>query len=161
MKALFGLLLILFATAADAAPGDTVITINYKNKAVRVRPQPTEGVGEVSLHIVLHANGTVDDVVEGKGKNAKKWELKKRKLGAHKDKSAKYRVIDANTIERTFADRNFVYAVKIVVDGKSCKADVGYTLDPGQKEFNVYSPQLGKLAYYSEIKPFDIQCKIE
>jgi len=152
---------ISFATAADAATSDTVIAINYKVNTVRIKPEPATGVGEGALHVVLHADGTVDDVIEGKGKNAKKWELKKRKLGNHKDKSAQWRVIDANTIERTFVDPAHVSRWKIVVDGKSCKAEVSYTLKPGHKEYIFYSPQLGKMAHYSEIKPFDVQCKIE
>lgn len=155
------LLGISFATAADAATGDTVISVTYKVDTVRIRPEPAKGAGEGELHVVLHADGTVDDVVWGKGKNAKKWELKKRKLGSRSGKSAQWRVIDANTLERTFVDPAHVSKWKIVVDGKSCKAEISYTLKPGRKEYIFFSPQLGKTAYYSEAKPFDVQCRIE
>lgn len=144
-----------------AAPGDTVILVSYKVNSVRVRPEPVTGVGEATLRVVLHADGTVDDVVEAKGKNAKQFELKKRKLGSHKDTSAQWRVINANTLERTFTDPASFAKWKITVDGKTCNAEVSFTLKPGEKEYIFYSPQLGKTAYYSEAKPFDVQCKIE
>jgi hypothetical protein len=156
------LLSILFANAADAATGDTAITVTYKVRAVRIKPQPNAGVGKVALHIVLHADGKVDDVVEGKaGGNTKKWEMKDRRLGSHKDMSAQWRVIDANTLERKNIDGSFDYIVKVVVDGKTCKADVAYALHAGQKEYITHSVQLNQIAYYSELKPFDVQCKIE
>lgn len=129
---------------------------------MRVRPQPNAGVGAVSLHVVLHTDGTVDDVVEAKGgKNTKKWEMKERKLGSRKDFSAQWRVIDSNTLERKFAEATFDYTVKVAVNGKSCKADVGYALHAGQKEYVAQSAELDRLAYYSELRPFDVKCKIE
>ena len=87
--------------------------------------------------------------------------MKDRKLGSRKDFSAQWRVIDANTLERRFADVSFDYTVKVMVDGKSCKADVIYTLHAGQKEYVTQSVELNRLAYYSELKPFDVKCKIE
>jgi hypothetical protein len=83
-------------------------------------------------------------------------ELKKRSLGVHKA-GVQYRVVDRNTIQRTFADGTFVYVVKVVVDADASKADVSYTLKPGENEFAAYSPQLGVKAYYSQLKPFDIE----
>jgi hypothetical protein len=143
-----------------ATPGDIGISVKYKVHSTRVRPNPAQSDGAGNLKIVLHANGDVDDVVEGEGNNPKQWQLKKRKLGAHKS-GVQYRVIDRNTILRTFADKTHIYEVKIAVDGESYKAEVKYTLKPGQKEFEIYSPQLGALAYYSDLTPFDVQCKIE
>lgn len=163
MRALFLCLLgILFATAADAATGDTVITITYKIKSVRVRPQPIAGVSTTTLHAVLHADGTVDDVIEGKaGNNTKKWELKQRKLGSETGSSARWRVIDANTLQRKLVAETHDYTVKVMVNRKSCKADVSYTLHPGQKEYASPSVQLDRIAHYSEIRTFDVTCKID
>jgi hypothetical protein len=151
---------ILLPAVAFAETGDVHISVKYKTHAVRLRPKPVEGDGAGNIKIVLHTNGTVEDVVEGEGKNPKKWELKTRRLGNQKT-GAQYHVIDRNTIERTFDNKSFTYAVKITVDGTSCKADVSYALKPGQKEFITYSPELGVTAYYSQIKSFDIDCKIE
>jgi hypothetical protein len=163
MKAvLFGLMGILAATPVDAATGDTAITVNYKVRAVRIKPQPLSGVGENTLRAVLHADGTVDDVIDGKGgKSTKRWEAKDRKLGGRKDFGAQWRVIDANTLERKFVDATHDYIIKVTVDGKKCKADVGYILHPGQKEFVTHSVQLNRVAYYSSLKAFDVRCKIE
>jgi hypothetical protein len=152
--------MVLVSGAAAQTDQDIHISVRYKTHAIRLRPKPVEGDGAGNIKIVLHANGTVDDVVEGEGKNAKKWELKKRSLGVHKA-GVQYRVVDRNTIQKTFADGTFVYDVKVVVDGNTCKADVSYTLKPGEKEFVTYSPELGVKAYYSQLKPFDIDCKIE
>jgi len=156
------LLGIFVATAADAAPGDTNITVSYKVRSVRIKPQPVKGDGSAVLRAVLHADGTVDDVLEAKGgKNTKKFENKDRKLGSKRDFVAQWRVIDANTLERKSINTTFDLTVKVMVDGKKCKADVGYMLHPGQKEYVAFSPQLDQMAHYSLIKPFDVRCKIE
>ena len=163
MRALILCLLgISFVTAVDAATGDTVITITYKINSVRIRPQPVAGVSTVALHAVLHADGTVDDVIVGTGgNNTKKWELKQRKLGSETGSSARWRVIDANTLERRFVAETHDYIVKVMVNGKSCKADARYTLHSGQKEYASHSVQLDRIAYYSELSTFDVTCKIE
>jgi len=156
------LLAALVATTADAAPGDTNITVSYKVWSVRLKPQPVKGDGAVALRVVLHADGTVDDVLEAKGgKNTKTYENKDRRLGSKRDFVAQWRVIDANTLERKTIDTTFDLTVKVMVDGKKCKADVGYTLHPGQKEYVVYSPQLKQMAHYSELRPHEVRCKIE
>jgi hypothetical protein len=160
MKRLLAVCLTMLASTACAAPGDTAISVSYKVHSTRVRPSPTQGDGAARVDLVLHANGTVDDVVQGLGDNPKKWELKKRKLGDHKT-GAVYRVIDSNTIERTSVEKTHIYVVRIAVEGKSCRATLTYTLRPGHKEFESYSPQLGVRAYYSALEPFDVQCKIE
>jgi len=153
--------MVVFVSAAIAADGDTFITVTYKNHAIRVKPQPAEGDGDVVTRIILHANGTFDEAFEATGKNTKQWEVKKRKLGSQKDGTVQFRVINKSTIERVFEDRTLVHSIKVTVDGKSCKADVTYTLKPGQKEFVLYSPALGQMAHFSEVKPFNVECKIE
>jgi hypothetical protein len=151
---------LLLASVSFAATSDTFIQVKYKTHAIRIRPKPVEGDGAANIKIVLHANGTVDDVVEGEGKHPKTWELTKRPLGNHKT-GARYRVLNENTIERTFDGKTFAFKVRITVDGKSCKAEVSYTLNPGEKEFEAYSPELGGMAHYSALRPFDVECKIE
>lgn len=152
----------VLVTATDAAPGDVNITVDYKVRAVRIRPQPNSGVAEATLRAVLHADGKVDDVLEGKADGkSKTWELKRRKLGDGKGGGAQWRVLDANTLLRKFGDRSFDYTVKIVVDGKTCSAEVSYDLHPGQKEFVAHSVYLNQIAYYSELKAFDARCRIE
>jgi hypothetical protein len=161
MRSLLALLIILTTPTAYAASEDTHIAIKYQIRSTRVRPTPSQGVTTVNIKIVLHANGTIEDVVGVEGDKPKQWELKSRKLGHHAT-GAEYRVIDSNTIVRTFADpKTHVYTVKIAVNGSSCKADVTFKLKPQQKEFAVYSTKLGTAAYYSQLEPFDIECKIE
>lgn len=146
---------------ANAATGDTVITVTYKVKTERIKPKPGTGIGAAELHMVLHADGTVDDVLEGKGNYARKWEIKKRKLGKQKEGAVQYRVLDSRTIERVAPGKTFVLSIKVVVEETTCKADVSYALKPGEKEMVIYSTGLGEMTHYSEIKPFDVQCKIE
>jgi len=145
---------------ANAAPGDTNIHVTYKVASTRVRPSPIEGDGSGSLRVILHADGKVDDVVEGEGKYAKRWEMKDRKLGPQ-DSGAQYRVIDRNTIVRTSSSPTHTFTVRITVSGTSCRANVTYTLKPGHREFEVYSPQLGTAAFYSKLSPHSISCRIE
>lgn len=162
MKALFVCLsILLFVNDAAAATGDTFITVAYKVKSERIKPKPGSGVGAAELHMVLHANGTVDDVLEGKGNYAKKWETKKRKLGKQKEGAVQYRVLDNRTIERIASGKTFVHSIKVMVEERSCKAEVAYTLKPGEKEMVIFSTGLGEMTHYSELKAFDVHCKIE
>jgi hypothetical protein len=153
--------MVLATAIAHAASEDTHIAIKYQIRSTRVRPTPAQGSTTVNIKIILHANGTVEDVIGAEGDKPKQWELKSRKLGHHAT-GAEYRVIDKNTIVRTFADpKTHVYTVRIAVNGSSCKADVTFTLKPQQTEFAVYSTKLGTTAYYSQLEPFDTECKIE
>ena len=152
----------LFVADADAASDNTHISVAYKVKAVRIKPQPVAGVGSVKLHAVLHADGTVNDVIEAKGgKNKKKYEQTDRKLGSQTQFSGRWRVIDETTLERRTIEKNHDYVVKVSVKGKSCAAEVSYTLHAGQKEYYIHSAQLDRMAYYSQLQPFDVKCKIE
>lgn len=161
MKALLALLIVLATPTAYAASGDTNIAVKFKVHSTRVRPTPHEGVGSTNIKIVLHANGTVEDVVELEGKKPKQLELRSRRLG-YQVTGTEYRVIDHNTIVRTVAGaKTHIITMSVVVDGSSCKADVTFALKPGQKEFETYSTGLGTVAYFSELKPFDVECKIE
>jgi hypothetical protein len=152
----------LFFADAAAASDDTIISVAYKVKSVRIKPQPISGVGSVTLRAVLHADGTVDDVIEAKGgKKTKKYENKDRKLGSQTQFTGRWRVIDQNTLERRSMEKSHDYVVKVSVRGKSCSAEVNYALHAGQKEYQIDSPQLGRMAYYSKLEPFDVKCRIE
>ena len=158
--AISALLLVGDNWPACGAPGDTNIYVTYKVASIRVRPAPIEGDGSGNLRVVLHADGKVDDVVEGEGRYSRRWEMKDRKLGPQ-ESGAQYRVIDRNTIVRTSSGPTHIFTVRITVSGKSCRADVAYTLKPGHKEFQVYSPQLGTAAFYSKLAPHSVSCRIE
>ncbi|MBI5318344.1 hypothetical protein [Bradyrhizobium sp.] len=163
MRALLvSLSVLLFVPDAIAASGDTFIFVAYKVNSVRIKPQPVAGVGSLTLRAVLHADGTVDDVIEAKGgNNKKKYEQKDRRLGSQTQFTGRWRVIDQYTLERRSIEKNHDYVVKVIVKGKSCAAEVSYALHAGQKEYYIHSAQLDQMAYFSKIQPFDVKCKIE
>ena len=144
--------------SAPAAPSDTVISVFYASKAVRVRPRPNQGgTGHVTFRIVLHANGTVEDAFENK--DGPKGKMK-TKLGKQ-PRGAVYRVIDASTIERTAEEPTHFHKLTIKVNGKNCTANVDYTLKPGQTEYRGYSTELKQWAYYSKMEMEYATCVIE
>jgi hypothetical protein len=148
---------LLFSSRAFAA--DVNIFVEYRVHAVRVSPTPNDGIGKASINIILHENGTAEDVVTAYGNNAKTWQQEKRKLGSHPT-GVEYHVTDSNTIERTFSDTTFFYVVRVKVDGKSCNAQVEYRLKPAQKEYITHSTELGVMAHYSTLEMVDSNCTI-
>jgi hypothetical protein len=145
--------------SSHAFAADINIFVDYRVHAVRVSPKPSDGIGKASINIVLHEDGTAEDVITAYGKNPKTLELKKRALGSHPT-GVEYHVIDNNTIERTFSDTTFLYVIRVKVEGKSCTAHVDYKLNPAQKEYVTRSPELGVTAHYSTLQMVDAKCTI-
>jgi hypothetical protein len=145
--------------SGQAFAADINIFVDYRVHAVRVSPKPSDGIGKASIDIVLHEDGTAEDVVAVYGKNAKTWELKKRAMG-HQKSGVEYHITDNDTIERTFADTTFFYIVRVTVDGKSCKAQIDYKLKPNEKEYVTYSTELGVMAHYSLLEMASANCTI-
>ena len=157
-----GSLLVYCAAFIFSGPAfaDTVIDVKYDTKVKRLRPSPVEGTGGGKVKMILHENGKIDDVIESIGTKTRTDRNKNTRLGRTGSETT-YKVIDKNTILRTFRSRTHTWEVKITVAGKICNADVKYTLLPGQTEFAIFSPSLGVLAYYSDVTPTNIQCSIQ
>lgn len=152
---------ILCIAALSSTPvlADANIYIDYRVYSVRTRPKPVTGYGAASINIVLHDNGTADNMIHARGKNPRTYETTNRALGPQKS-GTQYRVIDQNTIERTFDDKTHTYIVNVKVAGKTCTATVSYKLKPGQKDYEAFSSELGVMAHYSILRGEDVTCSI-
>ena len=151
---------LILLCAASPAFADVIINVKYDTQVKRIRPSPVEGTGAGTVKMVMHENGKIDDVIESIGTKTKTYQNKNTKLGREQSQTT-FKVIDKNTILRTYRGETFIWEVKVTVDQKTCKAEVTYTLLPGQTEFKMFSPSLDKDAYYSEMRPTNIQCTIE
>ena len=157
-KAAFGISLLLTGCSdSHAAEGDTNIYVHYKTKAVRVRPSFRAGTALVDFRIVLHANGTVDDVFAVK--DGQKGATKNR-LGVN-PKNVAYKVIDASTITRATDLGTHFHKLTVRVSGKNCTAAVDFVLKPGRAEYKDYSTELKTMAYYSKLETEYVTCVIE
>lgn len=144
---------------AEAASSDTIISIFYSTRTVRVYPSPNKGgSGTVDYKIVLHADGTVEDAYE-ESSGGRKGAVK-TKLG-NQPRKAIYRVVDGSTIERTAEEETHIHKLTIKVNGKNCAANVEYVLKPGHTAYRGWSTQLKQWAYYSEMKMEYATCVIE
>jgi hypothetical protein len=145
------------APPANAAEGDTLISVHYRSKAVRVRPTPRVGGVDVDFRIVLHSDGRVEDA----------WSVKDGKRGNRTSKlgpnsgGVVYRVLDAGTITRTGDVGTHFHKMTIRVSGKNCTADVEFVLKPGQTEYRDYSTELKTMATYSSLGTQYVTCVIE
>jgi hypothetical protein len=145
----------------SAASSDTKIYVFYGVKAVRARPQPTQGKATGEFRILLRADGKVEDRFESKsGQLAGQKSQLKSRLGAQPLKAV-YRVIDDSTIQRTTDLGTHFHRLTIKLVGKNCTATSEWVLKPGQKEYRDYSIQLKQMAYYSLLETEYATCVIE
>lgn len=151
------LVLALSCSAAIAAPGDTIIFVEYRTKAVRVSPSPNVGGAKVTYRIVLRPDGSVEDaraVAGGKSGNLKS------QLGKQ-SRNVQYSVVDAKTITRTTElETHFHKLTVTLVDKRTCTAQIDFTLKPGHTQFRDYSGQLKQYASYSNIEMVSSSCTI-
>jgi hypothetical protein len=153
--------MLALSSPAVAEKGDAIITVDYETRAVRVRPEPDVRHSQHRMVIVLHPDGRVEDEYTGAGPHPSVFANKNRRLGNTESASnVRYRVVDKNTISRTSESGALVSTLTVVVSGKTCTANIDYSLKPGETEFKAFSTQLGTMAYYSETAATRTTCKI-
>lgn len=109
--------------------------------------------GRNTTHIVLHPDGTVSDEHRTYGQRAKSPTTSQQRLGV-----GKYRVVDRQTIRRTYHAGDETRIVS--VNGQGCFADVKSELPKGQTEHKAYSTELGVEAVYGESTLERVNCSI-
>ena len=159
VKIVFAFVSLLFITSALAEDGDTNIHIVYKLDIYRVRPEPGQKKPTVTVDIVLHKDGRIEDRFFIAGPKPKPSNSKQR-LGS-KDSIVQYKVVDTNTISRTYDNGVLWQKITVKVDGKACNASIEYKLNSTLKEYEDYSVELGRMAVFQEPKVVSTQCGIE
>jgi hypothetical protein len=144
--------------AANAAEGDTVINIAVTVRTDRVRPEPSTGFSTPKWSFVLHKDKTVTDTYDSTGDRPLK-ETNLRKLGGKNE--GRFEVLGPDHLRRHSAGKTFTQQIDVFIKGPTCTAAYEMKLKPGFKEFELYSPQLGKTAYYRVIAMESATCEIK
>lgn len=154
------LFLLFVGNEAVAASADVNIHLEYTTHVYRVRPKPGTKTSTLKSDIVLHPDGRIEENLQHLGRHLRTELIKNQKLGDNPASILQFRVIDENTISRTFDDGVLSGVTKIAVDGKTCKATVELKMNPTLKEYQDYSTELGEKAYYRDLKVLQAKCTI-
>jgi hypothetical protein len=145
------LLFLLFPFAAQAA--DTHITVEYVVTQERIdRPDPIIIHPHITVQLVLHENGTVDDYDHIPGPYAKNIAHGSR-LGEQRVK-----VVDSHTITRSWSIGPQQRKLTVVTSGSNCTAKLEIS---GPSEFAAYSTYSNTKALYRNAHVDSINCRIE
>lgn len=144
------LLFLLFPFAAQAA--DINISVEYVLTQERIRPDPKIVHPRVTVHLVLHEDGSVDDYVHVPGPYARNTAHASR-LGQQR-----VRVVNSHTITRSWSDGPQKRKLTIVTSGNSCTAMLAIS---GPSEHIGYSTDLNTNAVYRNTHVDSINCRIE
>jgi len=133
------LLLLIFLVPCTAEAEDIHIYVDWVVRQERISPQPQIVRPRVSLHIVLHENGTVDDKIITSGKHPEEHESSTR-LGKER-----FRVVNERTISRTTPLGDQRRTLTVTTQGNGCTAKLDIT---GPPEFRARSTDLNQMAVY-------------
>ncbi|MFZ5732409.1 MAG: hypothetical protein ACOY4O_06725 [Pseudomonadota bacterium] len=156
------LLAVLLGSPAGTAhaEGETRIKVEYGILAVRAPPSNASGVARHSFSIVLKANNQISESYEGGGRHriTKEREVS---LGSSSDPRVKYRVVDANTIQRIQDNKAHIATFTIKVSGSSCTLSYEAKLKPGETEYVSFSQSTGKMERYTSFTLAHQTCTIQ
>jgi hypothetical protein len=141
------LLIFFFPFAAQAT--NAHINVSFSLTQERVTPPPIVTHPKVSIHLVLHENGTVDDYTRIPGKDF----ANTGRLGEQR-----FRVVNEHTITRSWSLGSQQRRLTITVEGKSCTADLAIS---GSSEFPAYAPKLKMNAIFRNAHVDSITCRID
>jgi hypothetical protein len=144
------LLFLLFPFAAQAA--DTHITVEYVMTQERVGSAPIIIHPHITVQLVLHEDGTVDDSAHIPGPYARNTAHASR-LGEQRVK-----VVNSHTITRSWTTGQQKRKLTIVTSRSSCTAKLALS---GPSEFTAYSTYSNTMAVYRNAHVDSINCRIE
>ena len=70
-----------------------------------------------------------------------------------------WRVLDDNTLVRTWNRAQHVETIRVTVSGNTCQATIAYELKPGFKEYQTPSIRDGRPLYFSSFAAQNITCR--
>jgi hypothetical protein len=147
--------LVLLPSFAFAEKRDTSIQVEFVQRSMRVRPSPTVKHGRVTINVILHPDGTVEEFQAEHGPHARVLPSDAKHLGAS------YKVLNDHTIQRVYHVDDLTQTVTISVNGSSCSAGVELAMAAGKHEFRAYSTELGTDAYYTDATVEKVSCSIK
>jgi hypothetical protein len=148
MRWLFLLLLVPYAASAK----DISIHVDFVVRQERISPEPKIVTPTIQLHFVLHEDGSADEASHTGGKHP--FDAKRTsKLGQH------LKVVNANTIKRSWKVGAQTREITITTEGQSCTAKA--EIKNGAGEFKSFSTDLNTTALYRNSTVESTTCKIE
>ena len=150
----FALLPALLSVAAHAGNGDVTIKVDFVVKTERLSPEPMTVHPHTSFGIVLHPNGTVDEINKVSGKFGKTVE-KSAKLGT------RFRVVDNHTLAREWHVGVQKRTLTIQTSGNTCVANLKMAMPEGKSEFETPAADFGTMGRFRDAEVESIDCAIE
>jgi len=148
----------LLLTRTSFASGDTVVRISYAEVHDRVLPSPRITSTTVALEIHLIANGTVEQHetrASGPGHSNNNLSLR---LGRPREQA--WHVAGPNRLINTRDYYTYTRAIEVTVSGNSCTARVGYSLKPGQRDYQYPRLNGGARATARSVSAGTVTCSI-
>jgi hypothetical protein len=139
----------LFFLPLAAHATDTHINVSFTLSQDRVTPPPIAVHPHVSVHLVLHENGTVDDAAHMLGNDFSST----GRLGG-----GRFRVVNEHTITRSWSLGSQQRKLTITTQGRNCTAELAIS---GSDEFSAYAPYLKKDAVFRNAHVDSISCEIQ
>lgn len=154
------IVLLALASSVKAQGSETRITVKLWIDAVMVSPQKLAGNAVQTFTILLSGANTVNETVVGGGKFVL-TNSRVTALGGTDDGKVRYKVLNANTIQRTARVYNHISTVTIRVNGTTCAASYGARPVSGTGPMQSWSQNLGQVASYSSLTLSRSECTVQ
>jgi hypothetical protein len=159
MRCLIAVLFAIVCAVAGTAPALAAkINISYSFVYDRIKPEPQKNVRVTAkFDVALSEGGDVKESVTRAAGNVSDNFKRGAKLGG-----GSWTVISEKELQRTFDQAQSTLVITItLIDDKSCKMDVKWTLKPGFSEYKFRRITDGTMALFTEPKLQSTSCKIQ
>jgi hypothetical protein len=157
----------LALAALLAAAGETravEFIISYVETQHEVRPRQATWNVNKNLKLKLETGGAISEGYTSRNNTGDTANLSGQ--GRFRDEMAhgegnqsSWRVLDDNTLLRTWTRAQHVETMRVTVSGNTCKATIAYELKPGFKEYQLPSIRDGRPLYFTALSAKDIACR--
>ena len=157
----------LALAALLAAAGETravEFVISYVETQHEVRPRQATWNVNKNLKLKLETGGAISEGYTSRNNTGDTANLsgqgRFRDAMVHGEgNQSSWRVLDDNTLLRTWSRAQHVETMRVTVSGNTCKATIAYELKPGFKEYQLPSIRDGRPLYFTALSAKDIACR--
>ena len=157
--------MLLAALSLMAGPARAVeFVISYVETQHEVRPRQATWNVNKNLKLKLEAGGAIAEGYTSRNSSGDSVNLsgqgRFRDAMVHGEgNQSSWRVLDDNTLLRTWSRAQHVETMRVTVSGNTCKAAIAYELKPGFKEYQLPSIRDGRPLYFTALSAKDIACR--
>jgi hypothetical protein len=157
----------LALAALLAAAGETravEFVISYVETQHEVRPRQATWNVNKNLKLKLETGGAISEGYTSRNNTGDTANLsgqgRFRDAMVHGEgNQSSWRVLDDNTLLRTWSRAQHFETMRVTVSGNTCKAAIAYELKPGFKEYQLPSIRDGRPLYFTALAAKDIACR--